>query len=108
MPLTPNILMDLPQVGQDDGVWDDKLYSSLELVDSHDHTSNKGVRVPVAGLNIDTDLPLNSNSLVDTKQITLNNQTVAGTQNTTLKFINGELWSFDINGVVHKLHLMVQ
>ena len=41
--------------------WANQLNAALEVVDQHDHTSDKGQRVPTAGLNINEDLDFNSN-----------------------------------------------
>ncbi len=56
MPTLPNINIDLPIPGSDSGTWDDKINAAFSLVDAHDHTSGKGVLVPVAGLDIDDDI----------------------------------------------------
>jgi hypothetical protein len=56
---TPNMLLDLPTLGGDPSVWDDKLNAAMTLVDSHDHTTNKGVKIGAAGLNILTDVTFN-------------------------------------------------
>lgn len=50
------MLIDLPTLGADNGAWDDKLNAGLTKVDAHDHTTNKGTRVPSAGININADL----------------------------------------------------
>lgn len=54
---TPNMQLALPTPGSTLGPqWAEELNIALELVDLHDHTSNKGVKVPTAGLNINADL----------------------------------------------------
>lgn len=56
---TPNMGLTLPTVSQTPGPqWASEINSDLSLLDSHDHTTGKGMQVPVAGLNIDDDLPL--------------------------------------------------
>lgn len=45
-----------PTAGGDDGIWDDSLREDLAIIDVHDHTTGKGVRIPAGGLNITTDL----------------------------------------------------
>lgn len=42
--------------------WASMLNTALELVDVHDHTSDAGVPVPTAGLNINDNLQFNSNA----------------------------------------------
>jgi hypothetical protein len=56
MPTLPNMGLVTPTQGGDSGAWDDKINAAFALVDAHDHTSGKGVRIPVAGLDIDEDL----------------------------------------------------
>lgn len=65
MTTTPNMSLVLPTPGGDIGTWDDELNAALTLVDGHDHTSGKGPRVPVSGLNINADLSLASHSLTN-------------------------------------------
>lgn len=56
---TPNMGLTLPTVSQTPGPqWASEINSDLSLLDSHDHTTGKGIQVPVAGLNINDDLPL--------------------------------------------------
>jgi hypothetical protein len=38
------------------GLWKDTLDAALTLLDAHDHTTGKGVRVPSAGLNVNADI----------------------------------------------------
>lgn len=56
MSILPNMSIELPTLGADNGAWDDKLNAGLTLIDAHDHTSGKGPRVPTAGININADL----------------------------------------------------
>lgn len=56
MATLPNMGIELPVIGGDAGVWDDKLNAALMLTDSHDHTPGKGVRIRTAALEIDGDL----------------------------------------------------
>ena len=62
MAITNNMNIDLPVVSTTLGPeWAAKLNAGLEVVDSHDHTSGKGIKVPTAGLNINADLSFNTN-----------------------------------------------
>jgi hypothetical protein len=57
MPITPNMLMDLPTEGDTADEWDTKLNVALtSRNDVHDHTTGFGVRVPTAGIKINADL----------------------------------------------------
>lgn len=62
---TPNMNLQLPvptvTLGPD---WAVDLNTALDLVDAHDHTSGKGVPVPSAGININTDLTCHDNNLI--------------------------------------------
>lgn len=61
MPPTTYMLMDLPTVGGSVDVWGTLINTLLEQkVDSHDHTTGKGTKVPVGGLAMDADLGFNS------------------------------------------------
>lgn len=54
----------LPTVGQEPGPnWALDLNSSLSLVDQHNHAAGSGVPITPAGINIDTDLAINSHNL---------------------------------------------
>lgn len=45
--------------------WAVELNAALELIDSHNHTSGKGVPVPIAGLNIDANLDFSNFKIFD-------------------------------------------
>lgn len=71
---TPNMNLTLPTVGVTlDPTWATNLNAALTLVDSHNHTSGKGVTVPTAGLNINADLSFGSNDATDLRSLALNN-----------------------------------
>jgi len=58
---TPFMSLDLPTVSVTLGpTWASMLNTALTSVDSHDHTTGKGVQVPTAGININADLTYNS------------------------------------------------
>lgn len=69
MPTLPNMTIVTPTLGGDSGTWDDKINAALELIDEHDHTPGKGVAVPVAGLDIDDNLPMGGFGLDDLGKI---------------------------------------
>jgi hypothetical protein len=60
--ITPNMTLDLPTVSITLGPeWATLLNEALELIDLHDHSSGKGVKVTPAGLNINNTLSFDSN-----------------------------------------------
>lgn len=47
-----------PTEGASEDTWDTLLNAAFDLVDAHDHSSGKGVRVPIAGINVNADLAM--------------------------------------------------
>lgn len=87
MPTLPNMGLITPTQGGDSGTWDDKINAALALLDAHDHTSGKGVAVPVAGLDIDADLPLAGFGLTNLGKISFTTIT-APTSGSKALFVN--------------------
>lgn len=76
MATTSNMNMALPDPGDSGPTWAEKLNEALEgPVDGHDHTFGRGVPVPVAGLSIDAELPMNGHDLADARMAKFDNQT---------------------------------
>jgi hypothetical protein len=86
--------------------WANQLNAALEVIDSHDHTSDKGQRVPTAGLNINEDLDFNSNkalSLVST-QFTEQASPLSGATNAGSLYVSsGDLYYTNTSGVAIQL-----
>lgn len=59
----PNMSMTIPATDGDSGAWDDILNTAFGVIDEHDHTAGKGLRVPSAGIDIDADLPFGGNGI---------------------------------------------
>lgn len=60
----------VPVVGVDPGPqWGTDLNSCLTLIDQHNHSAGSGVQINPSGLNINVDLPMNSNNLVLTRSV---------------------------------------
>jgi hypothetical protein len=75
MPITPNMDLDLPSVSVTLGPeWATLLNAALNLVDSHDHSDGKGVKVTQLGLNITDDLELNEQYLTEVGSMRLVSQ----------------------------------
>jgi hypothetical protein len=71
-----NMNLPVPIVGQDPGhQYATDVNSSLTLIDQHDHSPGYGVRITPAGLNISSDLPLNSNNLTLARSVRFSPQT---------------------------------
>lgn len=86
--------------------WATELNTALETIDSHDHTSDKGVQIPTAGLNINADLDFNSKkafSLLST-QFTEQNSTLTGATNAGSVYVtSGDLYYTNTSGVAVQL-----
>lgn len=102
MPTTPNMGMVLPDVSTTPGpTWASNLNTALnDKVDTHDHTSSKGVKVPSAGLNINADLEMNSNDLTETRTAAFDNQgaPISGSETRAVYVASGELYFNDNSG----------
>lgn len=73
--LSANMSLPVPSVGIDPGPdWANNVNASLTLIDSHDHSSGKGVPITPAGINISTDLSFNSNNLISARSLRMNSQ----------------------------------
>jgi hypothetical protein len=61
---TPNMNLVKPDVLSTPApTWASLLNAVIDSIDSHDHSSSKGVRITPSGLNISSDLPIGSNNL---------------------------------------------
>lgn len=101
---TPNMSLDLPIVGTTIGPeYASMNNTAFETIDEHDHTSGKGVPVPVAGMNIDDDFPLNGNNLNSVRGLRLNEQVADLTDpgdNRIVYAKNGDLFYRNTSGQV--------
>jgi hypothetical protein len=103
---TPNMDLELPVVGNSRDEWGGILNEDLEAVDSHDHTTGKGVQVPTAGININADLTMNSNALITIKSLQLNNLVSnPATGSNIIFFKGGDLWWKDGSLVSRRVDL---
>ena len=75
---TTNMTLILPEVSATLGPqWATQLNTALTLVDAHDHSTGKGVKVTPSGLNINTDLSLQSNDLTLVRTVAFDSQAAA-------------------------------
>lgn len=104
MATTPSAYMSLPVpiVGQEAGPdWALDLNACLTGLDSHDHSSGKGVKVTPNGLDITIDLPLQSHNLVSVRSVRLDSQGAVLSLPEDigcLSNVNGDLYYNDGNG----------
>jgi len=67
---TPNMGLTKSTVGSDSGLnWEINLNASLSTIDGHSHAPGFGVQINPAGLNINSDLPINNNNLINARTI---------------------------------------
>ncbi len=75
---SPNMLLPIPGVGLTSGpLYATDVNNCLTLVDSHDHTTGKGVQLTPAALNINAALPLNNNNLITARSVRFQVQSAA-------------------------------
>lgn len=72
---TPNMSLIEPDIlSTPSPIWASLLNNALTTIDSHDHSTGKGVKITPAGLNISSDLPFGSNNATTLRSVRLNNQ----------------------------------
>lgn len=96
---TTNMGLNQPVPGTQGPDWANQINDNSSIIDSHDHSSGKGVLVTPAGLNINTDLPVNENKITDLKSVQFISQTssLTGSSAKDLYIKNGDL--FYANGL---------
>lgn len=78
MSTTPNMSMVVPEVLITTGpTYATQVNTALDVLDAHDHSPGKGVRITPSGLNINSDLTFNNNSATNLKSLVLAAQTSA-------------------------------
>lgn len=97
--VTSNLNLNTSIVGSDsDNSSATREQANIVLLDLHDHTTGKGVKIPTGGLNINADLPMASNSLTGLKSNQFSSQSSALATTNTLYVKNGELFYIDNAG----------
>lgn len=79
MPTTTstNMMMPVPVVGSESGPqWATDLNACLTIIDQHDHTSGNGVPITPSGLDINSTLTMQGNSLTNAGQVAFSVQSV--------------------------------
>lgn len=86
--------------------WATELVTALETIDAHDHSSGFGAKITPAGLNINTDLNINSYRLVNVKSTKHTDQgaTLTGATNASSVYsVGGNLYYTNGSGVAVQL-----
>ena len=94
-----NMNLVIPVVGTDPGPdWASNLNISLTTIDSHDHSTGKGVQITPTGLNISSDLTFQGNNATNLKSSRYNSQSAVLTGPSDLGClynVNGDLYYND-------------
>lgn len=86
--------------------WATELNTAIETIDSHDHTSGKGQKIPTAGLNINEDLDFLTNRAFNLEIVQFDDQsaTLTGATNANAIYtFNGNLYFTNSSGVAVQL-----
>lgn len=68
--LSPNMSLPVPVVGQEPGPqYATDINSCMSVLDSHTHSLGSGVQITPDGININNDLPINSNNLTSVRTV---------------------------------------
>lgn len=91
---TTNMGLSKPTLAGDSSTWDDQLNASLDLIDTHNHTTGAGVQIPAGGLNLTTDLTLNGTcALTNAKALAFTTQaSYTVSKSLWVKTSDGELY----------------
>lgn len=104
---TPFLNLTLPTVSVTLGpTWASEINAAFETIDSHDHTSGKGAKVPTAGLNINADLDFNEFSALNLKLLNYEQRTSSPSGSTfaaSTSVYNGDLYYTNTSGVAIQL-----
>lgn len=99
MATTANMALTLPVVSSTIGpTWATMVNAAFESIDSHDHTSGKGVKIPTSGLNINADLPFSNYLATGLKGAQFNSQASALTTLNCVHVAGGNLWFTNASG----------
>lgn len=75
---SPNMNLQIPVVSQDPGPqYATDLNACFTVIDAHDHSVGNGVQVTPAGINVNSDFPINNNDIITARSLRFTPQTVA-------------------------------
>ena len=102
---TTNMGLSKPTLAGDSSTWDDQLNASLDLIDTHNHTTGAGVQIPAGGLNLTTDLTLNGTcALTNAKALAFTTQaSYTVSKSLWVKTSDGELYWRNASGTDVKM-----
>ncbi|MCB0801742.1 MAG: hypothetical protein KDB74_01475 [Flavobacteriales bacterium] len=106
MSVTPYMNLTLPTPNASDDIWDDILNAALTIVDSHNHSSGQGLKVPASGINLNADIAFNGYNIDLPRAVRLTNLVsvpVLAADICTLAAVNDELYYID--GVGNQVQL---
>jgi hypothetical protein len=99
MSTTSFMSLELPVVSTTEGPdWASLLNSAFETIDSHDHSSGKGLQITPSGLNINSDLSIGENNLTNVNSLRLfeNIAALGGAEDLACLYnVSGELYYND-------------
>jgi len=82
-----------PAVGVTTGpTWASDLNTSIDAVDNHDHSTNKGVRITPAAINVNADMEFNQNSASELKNLIFDSSVTAATTSYSLYQASGNIY----------------
>jgi hypothetical protein len=82
-----------PAVGVTAGpTWATDLNTSIDAVDNHDHSTNKGVRITPAAINVNADMEFNQNSASELKNLIFDSAVTAATTSYSVYQASGNLY----------------
>jgi hypothetical protein len=90
---TTNMSLNEPSVGVTTGPdWATQVNENFETIDTHDHTSGKGVQLTPSALNINADLEFNQNSATELKNVIFDSSVTAATTSYSVYQSGGNLY----------------
>lgn len=88
-----------PSVGVTTGPdWATQVNENFETIDTHDHTSGKGVQLTPSALNINADLEFNSNAAIELKRLTFDSGATGSGTNYSVYQQGGNLYWYNGSG----------
>jgi hypothetical protein len=97
---TSNMSLNEPTVGTTTGpTWATETNANWESIDTHDHTSGKGVQLTPSSFNINGDLEFNQNSATELKNVVFDSGVTPASTNYSISQIDGNLYWRNNSGV---------